>query len=283
MIPDDGLRAAGPTAAAPLTSALPGLRPAARIAKAEKARPICRLIETSALRHDLPPAYFARLIWRESRFDARALSPKGAQGIAQFMPATATLVGLQDPWDPTQAIPASAAHLADLRRDLGNLGLAAAGYNAGAGRVTAWRSGRSGLPYETRAYVEAITGRPAEWFLQRGREVEARPLAPQTRFEDACSALPVMRTRASGVARLPWGVQIAGNIVRSRAVRHGSQVKARFGQVVGAAPTQVVATRGPRGTRPIWTYQLGARSYRDAITLCSRLKSAGGACLVRKN
>ncbi|MEL6268086.1 MAG: transglycosylase SLT domain-containing protein, partial [Pseudomonadota bacterium] len=70
------------------------------MAKLTRARPICALIETSDERHGLPPSYFARLIWRESRFDARALSPKGAQGIAQFMPGTAKMVGLADPWDP---------------------------------------------------------------------------------------------------------------------------------------------------------------------------------------
>ncbi|MEM6973628.1 MAG: lytic transglycosylase domain-containing protein [Pseudomonadota bacterium] len=283
LIPDDGARALGITAQAPLVAALPDRRPAERIAKTEKARPICRLIEASAKQHGLPPAYFARLIWRESRFDARALSPKGAQGIAQFMPGTAKLVGLEDPWDPTQAIPASAAHLADLRRDLGNWGLAAAGYNAGAGRVVKWRSGRSGLPAETRAYVAAITGHEAEWFLKTGREVEPRPLAPDTAFEDACSALPVMRTRAKGIARLPWGAQVAGNVNRGRAVSQGNRVRARFGNLIGGAPTQVVAKRGPRGMRPLWSVQFGARSRAEAARLCRRVKAAGGACIVRKN
>ena len=50
---------------------------------------ICSLIEREAHRNGLPPAFFARLIWKESRFDALAVSPKGAEGIAQFMPATA--------------------------------------------------------------------------------------------------------------------------------------------------------------------------------------------------
>ncbi|MEM6942801.1 MAG: lytic transglycosylase domain-containing protein, partial [Pseudomonadota bacterium] len=108
---------------------------------------ICRLIEDAAEEFGLNPHFFARLIWKESRFDAKALSPKGAQGIAQFMPGTAKLVGLKDPWDPARAIPASASHLADLHRAFGNWGLAAAGYNAGAGRVERFkRNGR--LPGE---------------------------------------------------------------------------------------------------------------------------------------
>jgi len=52
--------------------------------------------------------FFARLIWKESRFDIKAVSPAGAQGVAQFMPATAKRRGLADPFDPEQAIPASA-------------------------------------------------------------------------------------------------------------------------------------------------------------------------------
>ncbi|MGB7430843.1 MAG: transglycosylase SLT domain-containing protein, partial [Ahrensia sp.] len=57
---------------------------------------ICDLIETSATEAQISPHFFARLIWKESRFDALAVSPVGAQGIAQFMPGTAVLRGLAD-------------------------------------------------------------------------------------------------------------------------------------------------------------------------------------------
>jgi hypothetical protein len=66
---------------------------------------ICDLIETHAAAHSLPPDFFARLIWKESRFDPAAVSPAGAEGIAQFMPGTAALRGLTDPFDVDQAIP----------------------------------------------------------------------------------------------------------------------------------------------------------------------------------
>ena len=69
---------------------------------------------------------FVRLIWRESRFNPSAVSPKGAQGIAQFMPGTAGERGLLDPLNPVQALPKSAEFLAELRSQFGNLGLAAA-------------------------------------------------------------------------------------------------------------------------------------------------------------
>jgi soluble lytic murein transglycosylase-like protein len=66
------------------------------------------------------------VIWQESRFNARAVSPKGAAGIAQFMPQTASWHGLADPFDPTEALRHSARYLRELRDQFGNLGLAAA-------------------------------------------------------------------------------------------------------------------------------------------------------------
>jgi len=59
---------------------------------------ICRALEQSAAESGLPVEFFARVIWQESRFDAQAVSPKGAAGIAQFMPATASWHGLVDPF-----------------------------------------------------------------------------------------------------------------------------------------------------------------------------------------
>jgi soluble lytic murein transglycosylase-like protein len=82
--------------------------------------------------------FFARVIWQESRFDARAISPSGAAGKAQFMPATASWYGFADPFDPIESLRHSAAYLRDLLNRFGNLGLAAAAYNAGPTRVSAW-------------------------------------------------------------------------------------------------------------------------------------------------
>src|SRR5712691_10743974 len=125
---------------------------------------ICRLIESSAHANQLPVGFFTRLIWRESSFRAAVISPAGAEGIAQFMPGTARERGLADPFDPERAIPKAALLLADLRRQFGNLGVAAAAYNAGAARVQGWLRGQGGLPAETRAYVRYVSGRDvAEW------------------------------------------------------------------------------------------------------------------------
>src|SRR5204862_4916557 len=104
-----------------------------------------------------PVGFMTRVIWRESSFRAAAISPAGAEGIAQFMPATAQERGLADPFDPEQAIPKAARLLADLRRQFGSLGVAAAAYNAGPARVASWRRGEGELPAVTRAYVRFVT------------------------------------------------------------------------------------------------------------------------------
>jgi hypothetical protein len=125
---------------------------------------ICDLIETHAAAHFLPPDFFARLIWKESRFDPAAVSPAGAEGIAQFMPGTAALRGLTDPFDVDQAIPASAAYLSHLKVLYGNFGLAAAAYNAAEQRVSRWLASGGFLPMETESYVLDILGEPADNF-----------------------------------------------------------------------------------------------------------------------
>src|SRR5271170_6077540 len=76
---------------------------------------VCRLIESSALTQNLPVGYLTRLIWQESSFRPDAVSPAGAQGVAQFMPRTADERGVANPFDPEEAIPKAAELLDDLR------------------------------------------------------------------------------------------------------------------------------------------------------------------------
>jgi hypothetical protein len=123
---------------------------------------LCNALLTSAQDNDLPVPFFANLLWQESRLRNDAVSPVGALGIAQFMPQTALESGLDNPFDPLQAIPASARLLRDLRQQFGNLGFVAAAYNAGAHRVAEWLERRRALPLETRNYVVLVTGRSAE-------------------------------------------------------------------------------------------------------------------------
>ena len=99
------------------------------------------------------------MIWQESRFNAMAVSTKGAAGIAQFMPQTASWHGLSDRFDPIEALRHSAAYLRELLDRFDKLWLAAAAYNAGPGRVNAWLTNHRPLPGETRNYVALVTGR----------------------------------------------------------------------------------------------------------------------------
>ena len=123
---------------------------------------LCQALLASAVRNDLPVTFFANLIWQESRFQHDAVSSAGALGIAQFMPEVAMEVGLGNPLDPHEALPASAKLLRALRAQFGNLGFAAAAYNAGPHRVSDWLEHGRTLPLETQNYVTRVTGRSIE-------------------------------------------------------------------------------------------------------------------------
>lgn len=123
---------------------------------------VCETLVAAARKRDLPVAFFARLIWQESKFKPSAVSPVGAAGIAQFMPETARGMELSNPFDALQALPASAELLETLKRRFGNIGLAAAAYNSTPKRIADWLRNKAKLPDETKKYVLNITGRPAE-------------------------------------------------------------------------------------------------------------------------
>ena len=249
---------------------------------------ICSEIDRVAKLYKLPRATFTRLIWTESRFDVRARSPKGAQGIAQFMPATAKERGLSDPYDPAQALNASGALLADLRRSFGNFGLAAMAYNAGPDRVQRWLAGQSGLPFETQDYVAAVTGQEAETFRKRTARVLDFSIRKGQSFEVACRALPVLKLRFPGGVdgsepRQPWGVQVAGNFSRGRAMRAWTRIRGRLRLAIGDAKPRLHRQRSLRGMRSKWAVRIGAPNRGKALGICKKIRSVGGFCLVRKN
>jgi len=152
---------------------------------------ICDALAKAAQSNALPMPFFIRLLFQESRFEPGSVSSAGAEGIAQFMPETSASEGLHNPFDPLEAIPASARLLRKLFAQFGNLGLAAAAYNAGPKRIQDWIAKKGSLPQETRGYVKTITGRPAEtWRVARasGTQLslphhapckESVPLAPR--------------------------------------------------------------------------------------------------------
>jgi soluble lytic murein transglycosylase-like protein len=123
------------------------------------------VLNQTAARHSLSPALLEAVVWQESRWHPQALSPKGAMGLTQLMPATARAMGV-DPRDPVANLDGGARYLRQmLDRFSGNLENSLAAYNAGPGRVE--RAGGIPAIAETRAYVSAIMARLGNQVLGR--------------------------------------------------------------------------------------------------------------------
>jgi hypothetical protein len=253
---------------------------------------VCLMLESAARENGLPVAFFARLIWQESSFNAEAVGPRTrsgahAQGIAQFMPGTAAERSLLDPFDPVQALPKAAAFLRELRDRFGNLGLAAAAYNAGPRRVSEWLAGTGFMPAETRSYVLAITGRSVDDWAARTRhdgpgDVPAD--CPQM-IADAKRApntyLAALEERVGRAARKPWSVQLAAGFSRSLALSKYAQAMNRFSKALGDRdPIVDGMILRSRGTRTFYQVSVGAESRSEADRVCSQVRVAGGACMV---
>jgi len=247
---------------------------------------LCRLIDDSARTRSLPVAFFTRLIWRESSFRTGVVSRAGAQGVAQFMPGTAAERGLADPFDPEQAIPAAASLLADLAKRFGNLGLAAAAYNGGAGRVAQWVEGRGGLPAETEAYVLAITGRSAEDWAEQAK-AKREEASPEAGSPQSCLQVTGALRRPGGGGVVPeapfapWGVQLAGNFSKERALASFARERQNYAAIIGEVRPMIIGTRlRSRGTRAFYRVRIPAASRAVATALCDRIRAKGGACVV---
>src|SRR4051812_47399749 len=117
---------------------------------------IAPLLIRAAQRWNISAAILAAQLYAESNFNPFAVSPSGAQGIAQFMPATGRAYGLRNAFDPEQAIEAQAHLMRDLIRQFASVPLALAAYNAGPAPVA--RCGCVPPIAETRAYVARILG-----------------------------------------------------------------------------------------------------------------------------
>jgi hypothetical protein len=258
---------------------------------------ICLMVESAAKSQDLPLEFFARVIWQESRFQSDAIGPmtrrgQRAQGIAQFMPGTASERRLLDPFDPVQALPKSAEFLNELRGQFGNLGLAAAAYNAGPRRVQEWLAGTGSMPQETRNYVFAITGTSVEDWAAAGKSGKPPDRAPAS----SCRELMALLKRAPnpfvaeleqhvklGAAR-EWGVQLAAGFDRNRALAMYARAIKRLSAVIGDQdPSLLGTTWRSRGVRTFYQVRIGADTRVAADDLCNRIRRAGGACFVLRN
>jgi hypothetical protein len=252
------------------------------------AETVCSEIDARATEHALPQSFLARLIWKESLFDPGAVSPTGAQGIAQFMPGTAKLRGLADPFDPKQALAASAAYLAELRSLFGNLGRAAAAYNAGEQRVRRWLSGKSGLPYETQDYVLSITGRSHEEWKVENASFEIPSIGKTGSFAEQCRGLVMRELSPQAVQiaqspRKPWGVVLAGGFSEARALQAFRVIRNRYPQIKDEQPMVTRKVNRSMGRRKMVRVMVGRDTRAEALKLCKELTSLGGACLVARN
>jgi hypothetical protein len=258
---------------------------------------MCLMIESAARANDLPLEFFARVIWQESRFQSDAVGPvtrsgQRAQGIAQFMPGTASERRLLDPFDPVQALPKSAEFLRELRGQFGNLGLAAAAYNAGPRRVQEWLAGSGPMPQETRNYVAAITGTTVDGWAKAGNNGKMPDRAPNA----SCRELMALLRRAPNsfvtgleqhvtlAAAKLWGVQLAAGFDRDKALTMYARAMKRLSAVIGDQdPSLLSSVMRSRGSRAFYQVRIGADTRPAADDLCNRIRRAGGACFVLKN
>jgi hypothetical protein len=253
---------------------------------------ICMVAESAAAANGLPFEFFARVIWQESRFRSDAIGPatrsgQRAQGIAQFMPMTAAERLLPDPFDPVLALPKSAELLRDLRAQFGNLGLAAAAYNAGAQRVHDWLAGKRALPLQTQAYVRIVTGRSAQDWARPERP----PLTLTIPREMSCAETAKLVAKPQSPAATaqpkpasPWVVQLFGDRSEVRALTLYRQLQKKHEALLRIYEPVIIRTTLRAGAPPIWTrVRIESNNRQTAETLCSTLRATGDDCLVQRN
>jgi len=229
---------------------------------------VCRLIESSARTQSLPVAFLTRLIWQESSFRPDTISP----------------VGLANPFDPEEAIPKSAELLADLKQRFGNLGLAAAAYNAGAARVANWLTDHGNLPAETRDYVLTITRHPVEdWIGDAAAEtITDGAISSKPSCLQATAAIRRSEPRSVAASALfaPWGVQLAGSFSKTAALAAYTRTRRSYSAIIGKIEPMVIGGRVPsRGFAPYYQVRAPAPSRAAADALCEKILRAGCACV----
>jgi hypothetical protein len=246
---------------------------------------ICQALATAAAANELPVEFFTRLIWQESRFSPEVVSRAGAQGVAQFMPGTARLRGLENPFDPLEAIAKSAQLLRDLHWEFGNLGLAAAAYNAGPRRIRDWLGGRGPLPGETRAYVRLVTGRSAEEWAAGQKDLVEMPVLKGVPCIQTAAILGQPASHASppkAETVQPWGAEVVGAPTQAKALARYRELQVKYSTILaGREPHFVI--RGIIGEMGAVHVRVGAETRADAAKLCGDLRAVGWFCDVLRN
>lgn len=250
----------------------------------------CQALRDVSRKHGLNTGFFTRLIWQESRFDPNALSPANARGIAQFIPSTARLRGLSDPYNPALALDHSAQYLAELAARFGNEGLAAVGYNGGETRAANFIAKTGGLARETIDYVEIITGQSAEDWRDAPPKALDLSLEKGKPFMAACLALAQKR-RLSKIRSqnpkpklLPWGVQMATGSTRAKtSAMYKRNARACRAVIDGRKPDYIRKRPQVTGRKAYYVARLGAKTRGAAQQLCNRIRKFDCVCVVFKN
>jgi len=197
-----------------------------------------------------------------------------------------------------QALPKAAELLRRLAERFGNLGLAAAAYNAGPRRVSEWLSGSGYMPSETRAYVLAITGRTVEYWAKPPKEnvedakakqkkAPVTPVKKPANCETTLASLDQppgrfafeLNRRVAAAIGKPWGVELAAGFSRQRVLEHYARAMQRLAAVIGNQDP-IVLHGVVHHRASFYQARIGADTRREADVLCARIRRAGGACLV---
>jgi SPOR domain/Transglycosylase SLT domain len=188
---------------------------------------------------------------------------------------------------------ARSSYLRDLSKRFGNLGLAAAAYNAGPQRVQDWLSARLGLPNETRRYVQIVTRHSAEeWTggttrasLSLPEPVPCTDVVKSVNYRTTAKSEGALETasRINTVQAKPgWGVQLVGSSSQSSALASFQQLQKAYKNFLEARQPLVIQSRV--GTSGFWyRVRVATDSRIEAERLCSGLRAAGGGCLVQRN
>ena len=257
---------------------------------------LCLMIKSAAKANDLPLEFFARVIWQESRFQSNAVGPvtrngQRAEGIAQFMPGTASERAAARSLRP-------GAGAAEIRGIFERTAQPVRQSRAGRSRLqcrSATGAGMAGrlrrtMPQETRNYVAAITGTSVDdWAPAGKRRQDARP-----RLDPSCRGFLALLKRAPNpfvtqlehhvrrASRKLWGVQFAAGFNRDNALAMYARAMKGLSDVIGKRDANFLVHTQPRH-HSFYQVQIGTDTRREADDLCSRMRRAGGACFVLKN
>jgi hypothetical protein len=176
-----------------------------------------------------------------------------------------------------------------LRTQFGNLGLAAAAYNAGEQRVIDWQAGNGGMPEETRDYVQFVTGQSIEDWKVKDANFTVPAIGKESSFAANCVALAMRTGQLAGThmrsaGRQPWGALLAVGFSESRTVSMFQRLKLRFPQIIANRDPLILRKKNlSRGTRKMVFVMLGEKSAAAANEMCGKLQAAGAPCIVQKN